>query len=140
MTIKYMPRKVIDNRGVRRGRSRTSLQRFTVIFLLGLALVIGMTFNGWVRWKQTEIVFRINQVKSEQATLHEERKLLLMRLSRLLAPERVARIARETLGMGPLDPRRVIAVGGNPTPVPVPDAAETIVADSATPPRTEAPQ
>lgn len=111
MTIKYMPRKVIDNRGVRRGRSRTSLQRFTVIFLLGLALVIGMTFNGWVRWKQTEIVFRNNQVKDEQADLREERKLLLMRLSRLLAPERVAQIARETLGMAPVDPHRIIIVG-----------------------------
>lgn len=97
--IKYMPRKRIDNRMVSRGRSVHSLRRFTIVFLLGCALVLGMIFSGWGRWKQREIVYRFNRLQSRVEVLLETRKRLIMELSRLKAPERISSIAKEELGM-----------------------------------------
>jgi cell division protein FtsL len=114
--MKYVPRKRIDNRQVRRELSAESRRRFAVVFLLGLSLVMGMIFSGWVRWKQTEIVYRINRATDQRRDLVEEQKKLLMELHILEAPERAARIAREELGMETVDPKRIIRVDEMPAP------------------------
>jgi len=108
--LKYMPRKRIDNRAVQRRRSAASLRRFTVVFLLGCLLVLGMIFSGWVKWKQREIVYHTFQLQDRKDDLLERRKRLLMELSHLRAPERAARIAREELGMEQPDRTRIVLV------------------------------
>ena len=110
MKIKYMPRKVINNQKLKRPRSKRSMRRFTVVFLLGLSLVLGMIFSGWVRWKQTELVFNINQTKIGIDKLKEEKKQLLMKLSNLQSHERVAGIARDQLGMEQVSVQEIIIV------------------------------
>ena len=108
--LKYVPRKRIDNRDVQRHRSSHAVRRFTVVFLLGCFLVMGMIFSGWVRWKQREIVYRTNQLNSSRQDLEERRKQLLMELSRLRSPERIAGKAREDLGMELSDQDDIVLV------------------------------
>jgi cell division protein FtsL len=108
--LKYMPRKQIDNRALRRRSSPRAIRRFTIVFLLGCLLVLGMIFSGWVRWKQREIMFRANQLRSQKEDLEEQRKRLLMELSRLRSLEKVAREARSGLGMEEAEPAQVILV------------------------------
>ena len=97
--LKYMPRRQIDNRPVRRRRSVRSIRRLTFVFLLGFAVVLGMLFSGWVRWKQREIVVRSNQLQERREEVLERRKDLMMERARLSAPSRISRIATEELGM-----------------------------------------
>jgi len=97
--LRYMPRKRIDNRPVRRRRSVRSARRLTLAFILGFAVVLGMIFSGWVRWKQREIVVHINQLQSQKKVLLERRKQLNMELARLRAPARISRMAEDELGM-----------------------------------------
>lgn len=97
--MKYVPRKQIDNRMLQRRRSPKAARRFTIVLLLGCLLVLGMVFSGWIRWKQREIVYRTNQYKSRLQELEEKNKRLTMEFSRLRAPERAAKKAREELGM-----------------------------------------
>jgi len=96
---KYIPRKRIDNRGLQRSRSRRTMQRFTLVFLLGCLLVLGMHFSGWVRWRQQEMALREYRSTQRLEELLEKRKYLVMLLSRLTAPERAARAARGQLEM-----------------------------------------
>ena len=108
--LKYVPRKRIDNRMLQRSRSPRAAKRFTLVFLLGCLLVLGMIFNGWVRWKQREIVYRANQLKTERQDLEEKRKKLAAELARLRSPDRTMRLAREELGMEIPDPDRIVLV------------------------------
>lgn len=127
MDIKYVPRKRINNQLLKRRRSERSLRRFTAVFLLGLSLVLGMIFSGWVRWKQTEIVYRINQVQAEREKLIEKNRELQTELYKLQAPDRVASIARKLLGMILLKPRDIIFVDVKSSS---PVASGTVVAEA----------
>jgi hypothetical protein len=118
MPLKYIPSKQIDNRRVRRLASSESRRRFAIVFLLGLSLVIGMIFSGWVRWKQTEIVFRINRAESVKSTLVEQQKLMLVELNGLKSFNATFEAALERLGMIPVDPADVTRVE---LPAPAPD-------------------
>ena len=105
-----MPKKHIDNRRVKRTRSKDSGKRFTFAFLLGFSLVLGMIFSGWVRWKQTEIVYRINKLGEQKEVLLEERKEKLMELHKFQSPRWVEETAREQLGYIDVEPMRIIWV------------------------------
>jgi hypothetical protein len=102
--------KQVSNENIKRLHSRNSQKRLTLVFLFGVFLVLGMIFSGWVRWKQTEIVFRINQLKDEKQEVLDLKKTLSLKLHQLEALERVNGIARKTLGMMEIDPSRIINV------------------------------
>ena len=110
MHNKYMQSLRIDNRKVQRHVNPAGGRRFLIVFLLVLCLAGGMIFSGWVRWKQTESVYRINRIKEQKNALEEERKKLLMELYRLQSLERADRIAREELGMIDVPPENLIGV------------------------------
>jgi len=108
--LKYMPRKLIDNRPVRRKRSVRSVRRLTFVFILGCAVVLGMIFSGWVRWKQREIMVLTNQLQAYKEDILEQRKHLMLEVSRLKAPSRISRLAVDELGMIRLEQSRMIHV------------------------------
>lgn len=108
--LKYMPRKSIDNRPVRRKRSVRSARRLTFVFILGCAVVLGMIFSGWVRWKQREILVLTNQLQAHREEVLEKRKQLMLELSQQKAPSRISRLAVEELGMIRLENNRTIHV------------------------------
>lgn len=97
--MKYMLRKKIDNREVRRQVDKNSPAHVILLVLFALIIAAGMIFFGWIRWKQREILFRLNQVEAQIAEQEEENKKLRAELERLNAPGRISRIAREELGM-----------------------------------------
>lgn len=98
-TMKYMPKKQIDNRGVKRTVDKRGALQFAILLFFVLIMAAGMIFFGWVRWKQREIVFRINKAEADISVIEEENKQLKAELEKLKAPGRISRIAREELGM-----------------------------------------
>lgn len=98
-SMKYMPRKQIDNRKVKRQVDKKSPMQVILLFLVALIIAAGMIFFGWIRWKQREIIYLINRTESEITATTEENKKLKAALEALRAPDRIARIAREDLGM-----------------------------------------
>jgi len=98
-TMKYMPRKTIDNRQVKRRVDKNSPLQLILLVVFALVIAAGMIFFGWIRWKQREIVFRINRVEAQIIATEEENKKLRAEQEALQAPDRVSRIAREELGM-----------------------------------------
>lgn len=77
---------------------------------------IGDDFSGWVRWKQTEIIYRINKVEEKIGDLVEEQKELLLELYQLQAYDRARMIAEKQLGMVNAEPEQIIKVDVTPDP------------------------
>lgn len=109
---KYTQTQRVDNRQVRRKISSESSQQFAVYFLLGFLMTLGLIFNGWVRWKQTEITYRINQTSIQRKQLEEKKKLYRTQIVQLQTPTRVEAVARDMLGMHEIQPEQIINVVG----------------------------
>lgn len=77
-------------------------------------LTLGMLFFllGYV-WERVDVVrvgYRVEQLKAQRVLLERERDELSVKLASLSAPDRVARLAKEKLGMMPAQPGQVIVV------------------------------
>ena len=110
MAIKYSYKKKINNEGIKRKRARHSNRRFAGAFLLGVCLVLGMIFSGWVRWKQTEIIYRMNEIEKRVQKLDEAKKKMQLELFQLQAFDRTRMIAEKQLGMVNVEPENIIKV------------------------------
>jgi cell division protein FtsL len=93
--------------------------------LLGLCLVF-----VWERVDMVRLGYQIERLKQERVRLERERDELRVKLSALSAPDRIAKIASEKLGMALPQQGQVIMVRSGPAaPGPQPDApAEVRVA------------
>jgi cell division protein FtsL len=110
MAFKYTYKKKINNEGIRRKRAHNSNRRLAGAFLLGVCLVLGMIFSGWVRWKQTEIIYRINEIEKRIQKLDEDKKEMQLELFQLQAFDRTRMIAEKQLGMVNAEPENIIKV------------------------------
>lgn len=110
MAIKYSYNKKINNEGIKRQRASHNSRRFAGAFLLGVCLVLGMIFSGWVRWKQTEIIYRINRVEEQINELLETKKELQLELFQLQSYDRARMIAEKQLGMINVEPENIFKV------------------------------
>jgi hypothetical protein len=108
---KYTQQRSVDNRRVRRQISHESSRQFALMMLLGFFMVLGLTLNGWVRWKQTEITYRINQVHSETNRLTELKNRILTQLAEGKSLYKAAAIAKE-MGLENIKPEQIIRVTG----------------------------
>jgi len=88
--------------------------------LLGLCLVFIFV---WERVDMVRVGYQIERLKQERIVLERERDELRVKLSALSAPDRIAKIASEQLGMTLPQQGQVIMVrSGPPVPAPQPDA------------------
>jgi cell division protein FtsL len=76
-----------------------------VVVVLGFLL-------GYV-WERVDIVrvgYRLEQLRSQKTLLERERDELSVKLAALSAPDRIARVAREKLGMTPPQQGQIVVV------------------------------
>jgi len=76
-------------------------------------------------WERVDIVrvgYQVERLKVEKVRLERERDQLRVKFSTLSAPDRIAKVATERLGMTPPQNGQVIVVQARPTGVPSPQA------------------
>jgi len=87
--------------------------------LFGLCLVFVFV---WERVDMVRLGYQIERLKHERLVLERERDELQVKLSALSAPDRIAKIASEQLGMSLPQQGQVIMVrSGSTAPAPQPD-------------------
>ncbi len=100
--------------------SLRTMKPVMVIFILTFLL-------GYV-WERVDIVrvgYRAEQLKAQKVLLERERDELSVKLASLSAPDRIARVAREKLGLMPPQQGQVVVVHraesrpGSPAEAPV---------------------
>jgi len=87
--------------------------------LLGLCLVFVFV---WERVDMVRLGYQIERLKQERIVLERERDELRVKLSALSAPDRIAKLASERLGLSLPQQGQVIMVRSGPAaPAPPPD-------------------
>jgi cell division protein FtsL len=75
-----------------------------------LAVVAAMIFPLLYVWERVDVVqvgYHIEQLKASKVALERERDLLRVKVSTLTAPDRIAKLATERLGMLPPQQQQV---------------------------------
>ncbi len=84
-----------------------------VRFYKPLMVVAVLAFLLGYVWERVDIVrvgYRLEQLKAQKVLLERERDELSVKLAALSSPDRIARAAREKLGMLPPQPGQVVVV------------------------------
>ncbi|MCG3777380.1 MAG: Cell division protein FtsL [Nitrospira sp.] len=79
----------------------------TLMILAGVMLVFVFV---WERVDVVRLGYQIERSKSQKILLERERDQLQVKVSSLAAPERIAKVATEKLGMGPPQQGQIIMV------------------------------
>ena len=82
-----------------------------------LAMFIGLCLVFLFVWERVDIVrvgYHVERLKVEKLSLERERDQLRVKLSALSAPDRIAKMATEQLGMVPPQKGQVIMVQAGP--------------------------
>ena len=90
-----------------------------LVGVAGLCLVFGFV---WERVDVVRVGYQVERLKSEKVRLERERDQLRVKLSTLSAPDRIAKVATERLGMMPPQNGQVIVVQARPVEIPSPQA------------------
>lgn len=88
-----------------------------------LALFAGLCLVFLFVWERVDMVrvgYQIERLKRDKVVLERERDQLRMKVSSLTAPDRIAKVASEKLGMGVPQPGQVIMVRSKPERAPSP--------------------
>ena len=95
-------------------RKVRSTTRRTALFLLGpFVLLLSMAvLLIWLRVEVTRLATRNASLESRRGLLDEENNRLLIRVEQLADYGRIARIAREHLGMTRISPRLLVVTEG----------------------------
>jgi cell division protein FtsL len=89
-----------------------------------LAMIAGMTLVFVFVWERVDVVrvgYQIERLKAQKILLERERDQLQVKFSALSAPERIAKVATEKLGLVPPQQGQVFMVHQTPD-VPTPTA------------------
>ncbi|HSE57771.1 MAG TPA: cell division protein FtsL [Nitrospiraceae bacterium] len=78
--------------------------------LLILGVLLFLLGYVWERVDVVRVGYRVEQLKGQKVLLERERDELSVKLASLSAPDRVARLAKEKLGMMPAQPGQVVVV------------------------------
>ncbi len=88
--------------------------------LAGLSLVFAFV---WERVDMVRVGYQIERLKHEKVALERERDELRVKVSALSAPDRIAKVAAEKLGMSLPQQGQIVMVYSHPEPnVPMPHA------------------
>lgn len=78
-----------------------------------VAILAGMGLVFVFVWERVDVVrlgYQIERLKAQKVTLERERDQLQVKFSTLTAPERIAKVATEKLGLIPPQPGQVLMV------------------------------
>jgi len=78
--------------------------------LLALAVMSLLLLYVWERVEVVRVGYQIERLKSQKVTLQRERDELQVKVSGLTSPERIARVAKDQLGMTPPQHGQVVLV------------------------------
>ena len=78
--------------------------------LLAIALMGLLLLYVWERVEVVRVGYQIERLKTQRTALQRERDELQVKVSALTSPERVARVAKEKLGMTPPQQGQVVLV------------------------------
>jgi cell division protein FtsL len=78
--------------------------------LLILGVLLFLLGYVWERVDVVRVGYRVEQLKAQKVLLERERDELSVKMASLSAPDRVARLAKEKLGMMPAQPGQVVVV------------------------------
>lgn len=93
------------------GSARRLPPRWVALWVGLFALFIGELLGyAWVRMQCVQAGYEISQLVREQQRLNELQANLKIELARLKAPQRIARIAGEQLGMGMPSARQIVVL------------------------------
>jgi len=82
--------------------------------LLALAFMGLLLLYVWERVEVVRVGYQIERLKSHRVALQREGDELQVKISAITSPERVARVAREKLGMMPPQPGQVVLIRVDP--------------------------
>ena len=91
----------------RRGKQDNSKFIFALLALL-LVFIVEMIFFGWCRTQYTNFKYKIQEEATRKRNLVAMQDHLKIELRRLKSPRRIARIAREQLGLVMPTPQQTI--------------------------------
>jgi cell division protein FtsL len=86
-----------------------------------LAMCVGLCLVFLFVWERVDMVrvgYQVERLKQEKTVLERERDQLRIRVSSLSAPDRIAKVATERLGMAPPQRGQVIVVQAESLAVP----------------------
>jgi cell division protein FtsL len=83
--------------------------------LLAIALMGLLLLYVWERVEVVRVGYQIERLKAQRVVLQRERDELQVKLSTMTSPERIARVAREKLGMSPPQQGQVVLVRVEPS-------------------------
>ena len=86
--------------------------------LLVVALLAFLLGYVWERVDIVRVGYKLEQLKTQKILLERERDELSVRLAALSSPDRIARAAREKLGLAPPQPGQVVVVHRADSPQP----------------------
>jgi cell division protein FtsL len=78
--------------------------------LVGLAMMGLLLLYVWERVEVVRVGYLIERLKVQKTALQRERDELEVKVSALTSPERIARVAKDQLGMAPPQPGQVVVV------------------------------
>lgn len=81
---------------------------------IGIVAMLLLLFCVWERVEIVRTGYQIELLKKQKVLLQRERDELRVKVSSLMAPERIARAATEKLGMEPPQPGQVVLVRVEP--------------------------
>lgn len=76
--------------------------------LLALAMLAFLLLFVWERVEVVRVGYHIERLKAQRTALQRERDELEVKVSALTSSERIARVAKEQLGMAPPQPGQVV--------------------------------
>ena len=95
----------------RKVRHRKSLRLLTRIWVILLTIFIGeLLFYTWCRVQCTRIGYEISQITEHQKRMVTLQNSLKIEVAHLKTPDRIARIAKQQLGLALPRPDQVVSV------------------------------
>lgn len=100
MKTPYASRRPVANTVLVRQRDRRRRRELALVVMAVLPLALGLLGYAWLHLETLATGYRIEALERRLHALDRQRRELRLDAASLARPERVERVARETLGMG----------------------------------------
>ncbi len=88
--------------------------KHSLILILSLVLGVGVLLYVWGKMDIVRVGYRLEELSKKKVVLERDQEVLRLRISQLMAPDRIAREAKDKLGMRVPGPGQIILVRTKP--------------------------